>query len=245
MEKKITVLQYIALVLSLGIVAGCALANHQLSKYLATGDSNELAQLEAAVGTRHGAASTALQDSEPAQGEVPHFIRNDRRNDGRSRKHGQIMAPRLVESVTPRLPNLVHIVARHADGTVYSDQTVHNLRTNAGINWQYGQMAGTTAAVCTYLALSNDSGTPAVTDTAVASEITTNGLARVNATAAHTANTASYTMSNTFTATGTQSAQKAGLLNASSAGTLCFENIFSAVAMNSGDTLQVVWTVNF
>ena len=151
----------------------------------------------------------------------------------------------IHDSVTPRAPNMVHLVARHADGTIFYDQTVHNLRTNAGINWQYNQMAGTTAAVCTYIALSNDSGTPAATDTAVASEITSNGLARAAATPAHTSNATSYTLSYTFTATGTQSAQKAGMLNASSSGTLCFENTFSQVNMNSGDTLAVTWTVNF
>ena len=153
--------------------------------------------------------------------------------------------PILADSLTPRVPNWVHLVARHADGTVFYDQTVHNLRTNAGINWQYNQMAGTTAAACTYLALSNDSGTPAVADTAVASEITTNGLARASATPAHTANATSYTLSYTFTATGAQSAQKAGMLNAASSGTLCFENTFSPVNMNSGDTLSVTWTINF
>jgi hypothetical protein len=142
-------------------------------------------------------------------------------------------------------PHYVHVVARHKDGTVFYDQWFHNLRTNAGINWQYNQMAGTTAAVCTYFALSNDSGAPAATDTAVASEITTNGLARVNATAAHTSNATSYTLSYTFTATGTQSAQKIGVLNASSGGTLCFENTFTQVSMVSGDTLAVTYTINF
>jgi hypothetical protein len=151
----------------------------------------------------------------------------------------------LHDVLTPRVPNIVHIVARHADGTIFYDKWVHNLRTNAGINWQYNQMAGTTAAVCTYIALSNDSGAPSATDTAVASEITTNGLSRASGTASHTTNATSYTVAYTFTATGAQSAQKAGLLNASSAGTLCFENTFTQVSLVSGDTLAVTWTINF
>jgi len=154
-------------------------------------------------------------------------------------------SPALLDSLTPRVPNMVHLVARHKDGTIFYDHWVHNLRTNAGINWQYNQMAGTTAAVCTYIALSNDSGAPSATDTAVASEITTNGLARASGTASHTTNATSYTVAYTFTATGTQSAQKAGLLNASSAGTLCFENTFTQVSLASGDTLAVTWTINF
>jgi hypothetical protein len=151
----------------------------------------------------------------------------------------------ITDSITPRVPNMVHLVARHRDGTIFYDQWVHNLRTNAGINWQYGQMAGGTAAVCTYIALSNSGATPAATDTALASEITSNGLARADGSPSHTSNATSYTLSYTFTATGTQSAQNAGMLNASSSGTLCFENTFSQVNMNSGDTLAVTWTVNF
>jgi hypothetical protein len=151
----------------------------------------------------------------------------------------------LLDSLTPRVPNIVHIVARHADGTIFYDKWVHNLRTNAGINWQYNQMAGTTAAVCTYIALSNDAGSPNAADTAVASEITSNGLARANGTPTHTSNATSYTLAYTFTATGTQSAQKAGVLNNSSGGTLCFENTFTQVSLASGDTLAVTWTINF
>jgi len=180
-----------------------------------------------------------IQDSGRARGEIPPPRSVQDRDERRS------STPRLLDSLTPRVPNTVHIVARHRDGTIFYDQTFHNLRTNAGINWQYGQMAGTTAAVCTYIALSNDSGTPNATDTAVASEITANGLSRANGTASHTSNATSYTIAYTFTATGAQSAQKAGLLNASSSGTLCFENTFSQVALQSGDTLQVQWTINF
>jgi hypothetical protein len=147
--------------------------------------------------------------------------------------------------VPVQYPHYVHVIARHKDGTTFYDHWFHNLRTNAGTNWQYNQMAGTTAAVCTYIALSNSGATPSATDTALASEITTNGLARANATAAHTANASSYTLSYTFTATGTQAAQNIGVLNASSGGTLCFENTFTQVSMISGDTLAVTYTINF
>ena len=143
------------------------------------------------------------------------------------------------------LPHYVHVVARHPDGTVFLDVTGHNLRTNAGINWQYGQMAGGTAAVCTYIALSNSGATPAATDTALASEITTNGLARALATPAHTSNATSYTLAYTFTAAGTQAAQNVGMFNASSSGTLCFENTFTQASLAANDTLTVTWTITF
>ena len=143
------------------------------------------------------------------------------------------------------LPHWVHVVARHPDGTVFLDVVGHNLRTNAGINWQEGQMAGTTAAVCTYIALSNTAITPAATDTALSGEITTNGLARALGTVTHTSNATSYTLANTFTATGTQAAQSAAILNASSAGTECFENTFTQASLAANDTLTVTWTITF
>jgi hypothetical protein len=70
-------------------------------------------------------------------------------------------------------------------------------------------------------------------------------LLRAQGTFSHTTGTASYTVSKTFTATATVSAQKAGMFNAATGGTMCFENTFSAVTLNSGDTLTITWTVNY
>jgi hypothetical protein len=157
---------------------------------------------------------------------------------------GAVREPPLREGRSD-LPHWVHVVARHPDGTIFLDVTGHNLRTNAGINWQYGQMAGGTAAVCTYIALTNTAITPAATDTSLSGEITTNGLARALGTPTHTSNATSFTLANTFTATGTQAAQAAAILNASSSGTMCFENTFTQASLASGDTLTVTWTITF
>jgi hypothetical protein len=155
------------------------------------------------------------------------------------------MFPAGLHEGSSNLPHWVHIIARHPDGTVFLDVTGHNLRTNAGINWQYNQMAGTTAAVCTYIALSNATLTPNVTDTTLASEITANGLARANGTPTHTSNATSYTLAYTFTATGTQAAQDTAMFNASSSGTMCFENTFTQASLSTNDTLTVTWTITF
>jgi len=130
---------------------------------------------------------------------------------------------------------------------IFSAKTVHNLRTTAGGDWQASVMGNTAAppATCTYIALSNDAGAPAASDTTVAVEIATNGLSRAQGTYAHTNGTASFTIQKVFTATGTQASQKAGLLNASSTGTLCFENTYTQVTVNNGDTLTVTWTINY
>lgn len=131
--------------------------------------------------------------------------------------------------------------------TIFYDDIVHNLRTTTGGDWQSSVMGNTAAppATCNYIALSNDAGAPAAGDTTVASEIAANGLSRAQGTYAHTNGTASYTIQKVFTATGTQASQKAGLLNASSSGTLCFENTYTQVTVNNGDTLTVTWTINY
>lgn len=131
--------------------------------------------------------------------------------------------------------------------TLFKSETRHNLRTNAGGDWQASVMANTSAppATCNYIALSNDSTAPAPSDTSVASEIAANGLSRAQGTYAHTTGTSSFTVQKVFSATGTQASQKAGLLNASSSGTLCFENTYTQVTVNNGDTLTVTWTVNY
>jgi hypothetical protein len=169
----------------------------------------------------------------------------------------------IGERLVPQ--NQVNITARHCALYGYSNSEVgsvacasdprtqffthteHNLRTTAGGDWQASVMGNTAAppATCNYIALSNDAGAPAAGDTTVATEITTNGLGRAQGTYAHTNGTAAFTIQKVFSATGTQASQKTGLLNASSSGTLCFENTYTQVTVNNGDTLTVTWTINY
>jgi hypothetical protein len=168
----------------------------------------------------------------------------------------------LHSTVTENLPQPVHPVLlewrhcqKYADpaecakdpSTLFKSELTHNLRTNAGADAQASQMGNTAtqAASCNYIALTNDSGAPAATDTTVASEIAANGLSRAQGTYAHTTGTAVFTVQKVFSATGTQASQKTGLLNASSSGTLCFEAAYTAVTVNNGDTLTVTWTINY
>jgi hypothetical protein len=147
----------------------------------------------------------------------------------------------------------VHIVAQHADGSIFSDQSTHNLRTTGGADWQANAM-GTTAtqpAAANYVAVSNNATAPAAGDCAAGStsctlsgEITTNGCARAQATYSHTNGTNTFTFTHTFTATGAQSVQEAGLFNASSSGTMVFEDDFSQVTLANTDTLTITWTVS-
>jgi hypothetical protein len=128
-----------------------------------------------------------------------------------------------------------------------------NARTAAGALWQarlMGQAAGLPAL---YVAISTDATAIANGDTTIASEETTNGLSRAAGTYSNETaqgsigSTASFRISNTFTYTGsTQKViAKAGLLTASSAGTLAFATVLTSTGTvnANGDQITIQWTV--
>ena len=123
-----------------------------------------------------------------------------------------------------------------------------NLLTDAGRDLFIAQdytntSAGTRGAG--YIALSENATAPTDADTTIASEITTNGLGRADATTkTHTTGTSTAVIEHTFTASGTFTAvQKAGLFNASSGATLCHANTFTSTALSSGDQLKITWNL--
>lgn len=97
-----------------------------------------------------------------------------------------------------------------------------------------------------YLALTTDAGAPAVGDTTLASELAAGGMSRIAGTYAHTLGTANYTLSNTFTATATNTINKEATFNAPSAGTMGFESAEpSPPTLVSGDTLAQTVTTSY
>jgi hypothetical protein len=99
-----------------------------------------------------------------------------------------------------------------------------------------------------FIGLTTDTGSPAAGDTALTSEITTNGLARKAGTYAHTPGATSYTVAATWTASGTHTAvHKAGLFTGGPGlgGVMAFvSNLNADATLASGDQLTVTWTVN-
>ncbi|AIC14278.1 phage tail fiber protein [Nitrososphaera viennensis] len=139
------------------------------------------------------------------------------------------------------------VVSVTRDGQEIYHSEDHNLITNAGkdfIAQQIGASTGLASEGAHYIALTTDGTAPAATDTTLASEITSGGLARASGTYAHTSGTNTFTVSNTFTASATHTnVQKAGLFTASSGGTMMAENTFTAVSLASGDQLTITWTI--
>lgn len=157
----------------------------------------------------------------------------------------------FAETLIPKKRNAISAFITRADGTVEGLAISYNSRVNAGALWQAGIMGSATAAPANYIALSSATLTPAMADTTLTSEITTNGLGRALATyQGYTAPTslagaASYQLAKTFTATGAQTVNSAAIFNASSAGTMFVEANLSATAtLASGDSLSITWTIN-
>lgn len=138
-------------------------------------------------------------------------------------------------------------ITRAATGEVEEIHT-HNLRTNAGADFQKNQMSGTAVAVANYIAVTANATAAAATDTTLTAEETTNGLARGTGTFnAGAAGSTSYTLTRTFTYSGGSpiTLAKSGMFNAASAGTMVFEAVFGSTAtLVNGDQITVTWTVN-
>jgi hypothetical protein len=102
-----------------------------------------------------------------------------------------------------------------------------------------------------FMALTANSGAAAGGDTTLTGEITTSGggLIRKLATYAHTSGVASYTITGTFTANGTDAlpvtVAKMGTFNSITSGLMAFETLLNATATltASGDALTVTQTV--
>lgn len=99
----------------------------------------------------------------------------------------------------------------------------------------------------TYLAVGTDTGTAAVGDTTLGSEITGGNLARVTSTV--TTTTANILqLQHTWTASASKAITECGVLNAATAGELLARSDFSAINVDSGDRFwsaisAMVWNV--
>lgn len=127
----------------------------------------------------------------------------------------------------------------------------HNLRTNAGANWQANQMSGATGdARAAWIGITaNTAQTLDAAQTTLTGEETTDGLGRAAGTFTHAgAGALSYTVKKdpyTYTAAGPITIARSALFTAVSAGTMVFIAQFgSSATLILNDQLTVTWTVN-
>jgi hypothetical protein len=125
----------------------------------------------------------------------------------------------------------------------------------AGRNWgasALGDRSGSRAAVADYLALTEDATAPSAGETTLTGEIATasGGLIRKVATYGHTTDAATYTLTATFTANGSDvlpsTPAKVGVFNAASAGIMPWSALMSpssALLAAVGDSVLITETV--
>lgn len=124
---------------------------------------------------------------------------------------------------------------------------ISNLVTTAGIAGVAGRINGSgSPAAFTYIALGTGTNAAAAGDTTLQTEITTYGGARANSTVSlvttdTTNDTAQLLNTFTFTAGASFAITESGVLNAASVGTLLARQVFAAINVTNGDSLQVTW----
>jgi hypothetical protein len=136
----------------------------------------------------------------------------------------------------------------YVTGVWVNQLKVANLITSAGKAGLASRVGGAgSEAAFTYIAIGIGTTAANVADTTLVSEITTAGGQRANSTASRTTTTVTNDTArlvNTFTFTGSFSVTEAGVLNASSAGVLLCRQVFTAVSVASGDSLQITVDVS-
>jgi len=134
-----------------------------------------------------------------------------------------------------------------------SEETVGNLILDGGLvaihTYIYGTTTQRTSAGLgtgfNYIALSNDPSSPAAGDTALAGELSGNGLDRTQgAVTLPTGSGTVTTIFNQFTFTGgSQGVQKTALFDAASIGLMAHEILFTARLLTTNDTLSMTFQI--
>jgi hypothetical protein len=144
----------------------------------------------------------------------------------------------ITENIKPT--GLVKIVQTNAAGELVREFEVPNLVVTAGKSHIAAKLAATTNSpvAMTHMAIGTGAVTAQASDTTLGTE---GGRVTLTNTVVST-NTVTYTA--TFPAgTGTGAVTEAGILNASSGGTLLCRTTFPAVNKASGDSIAITWVV--
>jgi hypothetical protein len=124
------------------------------------------------------------------------------------------------------------------DGHVKHEVIIPNLVVTTGKNYIASRMKDASATAMSHMAIGTGSTAAAAGNTALGSEA---GRVALTSTTVSTNNVAYVA---TFPAgTGTGAITEAGILNASSSGTLLCRTVFSVINKASADTLGITWTV--
>jgi hypothetical protein len=123
------------------------------------------------------------------------------------------------------------------DGKLKQEKTVHNLVVTTGKTFIAARMVGTPTAM-SHMAIGSGTTDPAVGDTTLQTE-----LGRVSLTSSASAGAVVTYVASFGAGTGTGAVTEAGILNASSAGTLLCRTEFAVVNKGADDSMSITWTI--
>ena len=117
-------------------------------------------------------------------------------------------------------------------------QEVDNLVVTTGKGYVASRIKDATATAMSHMAIGSGTNNPAAGDTALQTELGRVALTSTSVSAAVVTYVATF-----GAGTGTGAVTEAGILNASSSGTLLCRTEFSVVNKGSSDSMTVTWTV--
>lgn len=160
----------------------------------------------------------------------------------------QSPTPLVREGFLEELLNkgIFQLVHRGPNGRIKNVRNVRNLITDAGRAGVAGLINGVTATTFRYIGIGTGATAAAVGDTTIQTEITTNGGIRALGTCTRVTTTVTNDTAQvvlTFAFTGTFAVTEAGLLDAVTTGVLLARQVFSAINVVTGDSLQITWKI--
>lgn len=162
-------------------------------------------------------------------------------------KNGNIK-PLFQENKIARLFRKMGIAlptVRFLTGRLVNEMNLANLITNAGFAGVASRINGAgSEAAFTYVAIGTGTTAADVTDTTLETEIASGGGSRANGTASRVTTDVSNDtaqVQHTFTFSSSFAVTESGILNAGASGVLLARQVFSAINVASGDSLQVTW----
>ena len=130
------------------------------------------------------------------------------------------------------------IEVKDKDGNLKQKQEVKNLVVDTGLDYIASRMKDATATAMSHMAIGTGSTAAAAGNTALGSEAARQALTSTTVTSNAVAYVASFAAG-----TGTGAITEAGILNASSGGSLLCRTVFSVVNKGASDSMTITWTV--
>ena len=132
----------------------------------------------------------------------------------------------------------LQVVVRDELGAVKQEFTVPNLVVTAGKNYIASRIVTGSTTVMSHMAIGTGTATPAVANTTLGTEAGRVALASFSASGNAVTATATFPAG-----TGTGAITEAGILNASTSGTMLCRTTFPVVNKAAGDSIAITWVV--